>query len=143
MRISSKALALLVYLSTPVLANPAAEAAFDEWLDAFNRNDRAALTEFNARRFGDPEHNIEYLLDSREETGGLDVVEVERSEPLELVALTQERSFPVQRRITVQVEDAASAHAHAGRVPCAADRGTGSAQPRCVRTAPAIAAVVP
>lgn len=38
---------------------------------------------------------------------------------------------------------AASAHAHAGRVPCAADRGTGSAQPRCVRTAPAIAAVVP
>ncbi|WP_332079113.1 hypothetical protein [Luteimonas flava] len=47
---------------TPVLAKPLAVTAFDEWLDAFNRNDRAALTEFNARRFGEPEHNIEYLL---------------------------------------------------------------------------------
>jgi len=92
---------------TPVLAKPPAERAFDEWLHAFNRNDRAALTEFNTRRFGEPEHNIEYLLDSREETGGLDVVAIERNEPLEFVALTQERSFPVQRRITVKVEDAA------------------------------------
>ncbi|MEF3083377.1 serine hydrolase domain-containing protein [Luteimonas sp. SMYT11W] len=99
---------MLVCLSTPVLVKPPAEAAFEEWLDAFNRNDRAALTEFNARRFGEPEHNFEYLLDSREETGGLAVVAVERSEPLKFVALTLERSFPVQRRITVQVEDAAS-----------------------------------
>ena len=37
-----------------------------------------------------------------------DVVAVERNEPSEFVALTQERSFPVQRRITVKVEDAAS-----------------------------------
>jgi len=108
MRISLRAVALLLCLLTPAWAKPPAETAFDEWLDAFNRDDRAALTEFNARRFGEPEHNIAYLLDSREETGGLDVVAVERNEPLEFVALTQERSFPVQRRITVKVEDAAS-----------------------------------
>ncbi|MFL6585508.1 MAG: serine hydrolase domain-containing protein [Luteimonas sp.] len=110
MRISLRIVALLLCLATPALAMPPAETAFDEWLDAFNRNDRASLAEFNTRRFGEPEHNIEYLLDSREETGGLDVVVVERSEPLEFVALTQERSFPVQRRITLQVEDAASGH---------------------------------
>ncbi len=108
MQISFKAVALLLCLVTPVLANPPAETAFDEWLVAFNRNDRAALTEFNARHFGEPDHNIEYLLDSREETGGLDVVADERNEPLEFVALTQERSFPVQRRITVAIEDTAS-----------------------------------
>jgi len=98
----------MLFLAASATAKPPAETAFDEWLDAFNSNDRAALTEFNARRFGEPEHNIDYLLDSREETGGLDVVAVERREPLEYVALMQERSFPVQRRITVKVEDAAS-----------------------------------
>jgi len=56
MRISLKAVALLLFLVAPVLAKPPAETAFDEWLDAFNRNERAALTEFNARRFGEPEH---------------------------------------------------------------------------------------
>ncbi|MFL6585507.1 MAG: hypothetical protein ACJ8GV_01280 [Luteimonas sp.] len=75
-----KAVVLLLCLVAPAVAKKPAETAFDEWLDAFNRNDRAALTEFSTRRFGEPEHNIEYLLDSREETGGLDVVAVERSE---------------------------------------------------------------
>lgn len=108
MRLALHAGVLPLFLATPTLAKPPAETAFDEWLAAFNRNDRAALTDFNKRRFGEAEHNIEYLLDSREETGGLDVLAVERSEPLKFVALTQERSFPVQRRITVKVEDAAS-----------------------------------
>lgn len=108
MRISLSLVVLLLCLVTAAFAKPPAETAFDEWLDAFNRNDRTALTGFNMRRFGESEHNIEYLLDSREETGGLDVVTVERSEPLEFVALTQERSFPVQRRITLKVEDAES-----------------------------------
>lgn len=51
----------------PALAKPLAETAFDEWLGACNRDGRAALTEFNAHRFGEPEHNIDDLLDSREE----------------------------------------------------------------------------
>lgn len=108
MRISLSVVGLLLCFVTPALAKPPAETAFDEWLDAFNSNDRAALAEFNARRFGEPEHNIEYLLDSREETGGLDVVEIEHNAPLEFVALTRERAFPVERRITVKVEDAGS-----------------------------------
>ncbi|UNK42137.1 beta-lactamase family protein [Luteimonas sp. S4-F44] len=99
-------------LIAQALAKPPAETAFEEWLSAFNRNDRVALTEFNARRFGEPDHNIEYLLDSREETGGLDVVKIEHRDPLKFVVLTQERSFPVQRRITVEVDDAASLRLH-------------------------------
>ncbi|KPN17231.1 hypothetical protein AO715_03935 [Xanthomonas sp. Mitacek01] len=65
MRFSLTVVGLLLCLVVPALAKPPAETAFDEWLDAFNRNERAALTEFNTRRFGEPEHNIEYLLDSR------------------------------------------------------------------------------
>lgn len=52
----------------PALAKPLAETAFDEWLGACNRDGRAALTGFNAQRFGEPEQNIDGLLDSREES---------------------------------------------------------------------------
>ncbi|MGO3127031.1 MAG: serine hydrolase domain-containing protein [Luteimonas sp.] len=108
MLVRISAMAGLLFLTATVNAGPPAQAAFDEWLDAFNRNDRAALAAFNLHRFGDPDHNIEYLLDSREETGGLEVIQVERSEPLEFVALTRERSFPVDRRITVKLEETGS-----------------------------------
>ena len=103
-------LTIVLCFMASVAAKPPAETAFDEWLDAFNRNDRVALTTFNARRFGEADHNIDYLLESREETGGLDVIQVEQSAPLEFVALTRERNFPVERRITVKLEDAGSPH---------------------------------
>lgn len=92
--------ALLVLASTAV-AKPPAEAAFDAWLVAFNSNDKAKLQAFNAHHFADADLNLDYLLDSREETGGLDVVTVERNEPSVFVAMTRERRFPAYRRITI------------------------------------------
>ena len=94
------AAALLVLASTAV-AKPPAETAFDAWLVAFNSNDKARLQAFNAHHFADADLNLDYLLDSREETGGLDVVKVERNEPGIFVAMTRERSFPAYRRITI------------------------------------------
>lgn len=91
-------------LMASATAKPPAEAAFDEWLAVFNSNDKAALRAFNERRFGEADHNIDYLLDSREETGGLDVVRVESTGPTVFVALTRERNFPAHRRITVKVD---------------------------------------
>lgn len=99
------AAALLSAISV-ALAEPSAKIAFDEWLTAFNSNDRAKIREFNERRFDDAEHNLDYLLDSREETGGLDVIEIERSEPKLLVAMTRERNFPGYRRVTVTLDQA-------------------------------------
>ena len=52
MRISLSVMVLLLCLVTPTLAGLPAETAFDEWLDAFNRSDRVALTEFNAQDNG-------------------------------------------------------------------------------------------
>lgn len=89
-------------------AKPPAEQAFDEWLAAFNSNDETAMRAFNERRFGEADFNIDYQLDSREETGGLDLVKVERSDPLVFVAMTRERHFPAYRRITVTLEKAGS-----------------------------------
>lgn len=67
----------MLFMMASAAAKPPAEAAFDEWLAVFNGGDEAAMRAFNERRFGEAGFNIDYLLDSREETGGLAVVRVE------------------------------------------------------------------
>lgn len=69
MRLVPLSTAAMLLLATSAAAKPPAETAFDEWLTAFNSNDKAAINAFNERRFGQADHNIDYLLDSREETG--------------------------------------------------------------------------
>lgn len=96
--------AALISATSAALAKSSAEVAFDEWLAAFNSNDRAKIRAFNERRFDDAEHDLDYVLDSREETGGLDVIDIERNEPKTLVAMTRERNFPAYRRVTVSLE---------------------------------------
>lgn len=105
------ATALLLTTSTTV-AKPAAEMVFDEWLAAFNSNDRAKLRAFNEHRFADAEHNLDYLLDSREETGGLDVVEVQRKEKTVFEVMTRERNFPAYRRITLTLDMTSDTKVH-------------------------------
>ena len=94
----------MLFMMASAAAKPPAEAAFDEWLAVFNGGDEAAMRAFNERRFGEAGFNIDYLLDSREETGGLAVVRVEQNEPMVFVALTRERNFPAYRRITVRMD---------------------------------------
>lgn len=101
--------AVLMLMASAAVAKPAAEAAFDAWLAAFNSNDTSRLRAFNEHHFGDAGHNLDYLVDSREETGGLDVVKVERNEPSIFVVMTQERSFPAFRRITITADKAGNA----------------------------------
>lgn len=94
--------AALLLVTSAADAKPSAEATFDDWLLAFNSNDKAKLEAFNTNYFADADYNLDYLLDAREETGGLDVVKVERDEPTVYVAMTRERNFPAYRRITVR-----------------------------------------
>jgi D-alanyl-D-alanine carboxypeptidase len=104
MRLALISTVAMFLLSASAAAKQPAEIAFEEWLAAFNSNNKGTLNAFNERRFGDADHNIDYLLDSREETGGLKVIRVERNEPTIFVALTQERNYPAYRRITVKVD---------------------------------------
>jgi D-alanyl-D-alanine carboxypeptidase len=85
-------------------SGPTAENVFKEWLAAYNANDTAALKDFNQRWLDDPD--TRYVLDSREETGGLDVVKVERNESLNYAVLAKERSFPSYMRVSVKLEGA-------------------------------------
>ena len=83
-----------------------AQQVFEEWLAAYNAADAAALTKFYESRLGYPD--IDYALDTREETGGLDLIEIERSEPLKFVARLRERDFAAFQRLTFELEDASS-----------------------------------
>jgi CubicO group peptidase (beta-lactamase class C family) len=96
-------------------SSPTAETLFKEWLAAYNANDAAALADFNQRRLGDPD--TRFVLDSREETSGLDVVKVERNEPSSYVVLAKERSFPSYRRVSVELKDAKSGKTELKQIP--------------------------
>lgn len=73
---------------------------FNTWLEAFNASDANALRKFGERWLGDGD--TAFTLDLREETGGLEVVRIERKEAGRLVILLRERVSNGQRRITIQ-----------------------------------------
>lgn len=104
--------AWLVVGCLPFFIGPASAAAlpaqqvFEEWLAAYNANNAEALRAFNAQRMGDPD--IAFVLDSREETGGLDLVKIERNAPLTFIALARERAYPALQRVTLTLERAGS-----------------------------------
>ncbi len=91
--------ALLLSAASP---KSEAEKAFDEWLVAFNSNDEEALKTFSAKRLG--YSDIAYFRDVRDESGGLDIAEVERNEPLRFVVKMRERESGAFRRVTVVLD---------------------------------------
>ncbi|MFY9824115.1 MAG: serine hydrolase domain-containing protein [Thermoanaerobaculia bacterium] len=111
----SRVFAVALFLFT-LLAAPAARAAetelpktpagkvFAAWLAAFNSADPAQLKAFDAAypREG-PTPPVEDRLRFREMTGGFTVVRVEKSEPLHLVVLLQEKGSDTVARLEVQL----------------------------------------
>lgn len=66
-----------------------AGAALREWLDAFNRADSARLAAF-VRRY-ETEAPVENLLDFRRQTGGFNLLSIERNEPRRIEFFVRER----------------------------------------------------
>ena len=91
--------ALLLSAASP---KSEAEQAFDEWLVAFNANDEEALKAFSIKRLG--YSDIAYFLDVRDETGGLDLIKVDRNQPHRFIATMREREAKLSRRVTVELE---------------------------------------
>jgi D-alanyl-D-alanine carboxypeptidase len=107
-----------VLLAIAFLVAPAARAAapgaeppntpagkvFAAWLAAFNSADAAQLRAFDAAypREG-PTPPVEDRLRFREMTGGFTVVRIEKSEPLHLVVLLQEKSSDTVARLETKV----------------------------------------
>ncbi|HEX4959898.1 MAG TPA: serine hydrolase domain-containing protein [Thermoanaerobaculia bacterium] len=105
------------FLAIAFLALPAARAAADAespktpagkvfaaWLAAFNSADSAQLRAFDAAypREG-PTPPVEDRLRFREMTGGFTVVRIEKSEPLSIVVLLQEKGSDTVARLDLKV----------------------------------------
>jgi len=107
------AIVLFVFAILTVSAALAGEAeppktpagkVFTAWLAAFNSADAAQLRAFDAAypREG-PTPPVENRLRFREMTGGFTVVRIEKSEPLAMVVLLQEKSSDTVVRLEVKV----------------------------------------
>jgi len=73
------------------------------WLSTFNSGDSKGLETFQERYLGDSD--IRFARDSREESGGFDLIRIEADDPLKLTALLRERNFPSTWRLTIARED--------------------------------------
>jgi hypothetical protein len=80
--------------SAPVATpkTPAGEA-LRAWLDAFNSADSARISDY-ARRF-QPDVTLDDELGFRDQTGGFDLVSIERNEPRHLEFTVRERNSPM------------------------------------------------
>jgi D-alanyl-D-alanine carboxypeptidase len=100
-------LLITLFLATSTLAQPAvpdspAGRVFAAWLAAFNSADPARIRAFDEthRREARP---IEQTLGMRDMTGGFTLVRIEKSEPLSIVALLQEKNSDTIGRLELSV----------------------------------------
>lgn len=74
---------------------------FNEWLNAFNSGDTAAIKSFYGKRLGDPD--AAFALDTAEDTCGFDVVRVETQSSDAMSILLAEKCFPALQRLKIEL----------------------------------------
>lgn len=77
------------------------ESLFQQWLDAFNSGDAAAIKAFHAKHLDDP--NPVFILESAQDTCGLTTVRVEAGSPTAMTILLRERCLPSLQRVKLEV----------------------------------------
>lgn len=87
---------------TPVIPDTAAGHTMVAWLDAFNSGDAARVKEF-VERYKDPQGFR--IANFREETGGFDLVAIEKSEPRSITFVVKEKASPTQSIGWLRVND--------------------------------------
>jgi D-alanyl-D-alanine carboxypeptidase len=112
----AKLLPLLLFVSfaclgqtagQPQLPDTPAAHQFSAWLEAFNRGDRQAYSDFLQKDFPSRAERLEQHLGFRERTGGFDLRKVVDSSPTKLVVLVQERVSDQFAKLTLEVDEAA------------------------------------
>jgi hypothetical protein len=88
----------------PVIPDTAAGKTMTAWLDAFNSGDAARMKAF-VEQYKDPEGDM--IVAFREQTGGFDLVAVEKSEPLYVTFVVKEKASPMQAFGWLRVKDGA------------------------------------
>ncbi len=90
------AVALLLAFSAcrgaqPVIPDTPPGHALHAWLDAFNSGDRARLSAYYDKYQPTTKDRVDSLMGFREQTGGFELIRVEKNDPLHIEALVKER----------------------------------------------------
>ena len=101
-RVEPVAVARPVEPAKPVIPETAAGRTMAAWLEAFNSGDGPRMKEF-VDRYKDPEGDM--IGQFRQETGGFDVVAIEKSEPLSVMFVVKEKASPTQAVGWLRVKD--------------------------------------
>jgi D-alanyl-D-alanine carboxypeptidase len=94
---------LLIAAAPPEIPDTPAGKAFAAWLTSFNSGDPAQLKAFDAAYPRENTPPIEGRLQFRANTGGFNLVRIEKSEPTELIALVQEKESDTVARMTLKM----------------------------------------
>ncbi len=94
-------------------ANPAASPArqqFDQWLAAFDGNDREAYQRFMEKNFPSGSQRADRDWQVRENTGGFDLKKATEEGPTKITVLMKERNSDMFGQVTLEVEAAEPHH---------------------------------
>lgn len=97
---------VLAYPQTTIPDTPAGKV-LRAWLDAFNSADRAKVEAYI--KTYDPEQSVERMIGFHNQTGGFDLLEIEKSEPLLIKFRVKEKASPTVGIGSIQLKDAQSA----------------------------------
>ncbi|HEY6273295.1 MAG TPA: S41 family peptidase [Terriglobales bacterium] len=90
----------------PAIPETPAGRALEAWLDVFNGGDRPRIEAYVAKY--DPTDTADELVAFREQTGGFELVGVDKSEPLEIKFHVKEKAGPTIAVATIKMKDANS-----------------------------------
>lgn len=97
---------VLAYPQTTIPDTPAGKV-LRAWLDAFNSADRAKVEAYI--KTYDPEQSVERMIGFHNQTGGFDLLEIEKSEPLLIKFRVKEKASTTVGIGSIQLKDAQSA----------------------------------
>jgi len=75
----------------PAIPDTKAGAVLTAWLDAFNSGDHARLSAYLDKYEPDHKDRLDQLMNFHDQTGGFNLIRIEKSEPLHIEALVKER----------------------------------------------------
>jgi hypothetical protein len=96
--------AVSAFPQSPAIPDTPAGHILQAWLDAFNSGDRARIQSYFAKY--DPAKSADEELAFREQTGGFELVAIDRSERLHIEFLVKEKAGPTTALGKIDVKDA-------------------------------------
>lgn len=94
----------MTFAQTPAIPDTPAGRTLSVWLDAFNSANRDKIEAYIQKY--DPKNNVDGMLGFHDETGGLDLISVEKSQPLMIKFHVRNRNDPTVGLGTLTIKDA-------------------------------------